>query len=246
MRTLPVDKTTLDINTGQNPFKGNNFITGGMPAEDANAFCDDHFNPPPSGDCSTNTVSDQQELYLIDRNGQYKTIFARKKVKIVDGNPEYALALVKLYGKDENPKDGIYEKWTEISGGAINYYFMPGFSYNPAVGKNLEATLNGTTYDLYEGFVPISPLRTNVTDIHFYISPMEDPRKAFSETKVSDAIQQQPHVTIVMTVTPAASELINYMGTPPEVTLQTTVTSRIYNEVNSYDAQPRCKEKGYS
>jgi hypothetical protein len=109
----------------------------------------------------------------------------------------------------------------------------------------LEASLDGTvTGMLYKGFVPISPLRTTVTKLHFYIAPLEDPRKAFAETDPALAIQQQPHVTIVMTLTPAASELTGYAETPPSVTLQNTVSSRVYNEVKSYTGDGVCT-KGY-
>lgn len=66
------------------------------------------------------------------------------------------------------------------------------------------------------------------------MAPLEDPRKAFAETDAALQIQQQAHVTIILTVQPSRNALTAYEGQTPKVTLQTTVTSRVYNEVKSY------------
>ena len=72
------------------------------------------------------------------------------------------------------------------------------------------------------------------------MSPLEDPYKAFGEVSTTEKIQQQPHVTIVMTVTPSGEALNNYGGEIPVLTLQTTVSTRIYNEVKSFQGQEAC------
>jgi hypothetical protein len=106
---------------------------------------------------------------------------------------------------------------------------------------DLESSLVGTTAATrYVGFVPISPMRTVVKDLRFYVSPLEDPRKAFAETTTTDAIQQQPHITIVMVLQPSASEMGSFGGEVPTITLQNTVSSRVYNEVKSYTGIESC------
>jgi prepilin-type N-terminal cleavage/methylation domain-containing protein len=225
-----INKTTLDINTGQNPYIG--IPAPNNTAEAANAMCNGHYGV--ESDCSTNfAYYDRSELYLIDAAGKQKTLFVRKKVNDV---PEYSVAMLRLQGADLNDDD-VVEKWYDPSG--PNYYCAPLFDCNGIA--SLESTIDGSAPGLlYKGFVPISPLRTTITSIHFFVSPLEDPRKAFSETATDLGVQQQPHVTIVMTLQPAASELTGYATTPPSITLQTTVSSRVYNEVKSYPGDGIC------
>jgi prepilin-type N-terminal cleavage/methylation domain-containing protein len=247
-----IDKKTLDVNTGQNPYAGT--PKANKNASDANAMCDKNtifFGPLPDCTVANTAQNNQSQLYLIDAKGKQKTIFARKKI-VDNSDPEpdeYALSIIRLQGEDAN-KDDVVEKWYD-NGPPINYYCASVFDCTPgvpAVFSYLETSLNETQPPepdmLYKGFVPISPLRTNVSSLHFYISPLEDPRKAFAETATADAIQQQPHVTIVMTLKPAASEITGYNETPPSITLQTTVTSRVYNEVKSYPGDGVCS-RGY-
>jgi len=62
-------------------------------------------------------------------------------------------------------------------------------------GANCENTRLGFNKD----FVPISPLRIDIQRLDFHITPVEDPHYAFAE----EAVQQQPMVTIVLTVAPS-------------------------------------------
>jgi prepilin-type N-terminal cleavage/methylation domain-containing protein len=224
-----VDKTTLDMNTGQNPYTGafgsnNNIIN-------ANAFCDAYTY---GGTCPPILPApyEQGELYLINSKGTEKTFIAQKKVNTAP--EEYALSLLRLKGEDADT-DGLVEKWVN----GPTYLCDPQFDCTgiSATDPNLtleKSLVSANAADLYKGFVPISPMRTNLTSLKFYVSPIEDPRKAFAETDPNDGIQQQPHVTIVMSLQPAASELTNFAGDTPTVTIQTTITSRVYNEVRSY------------
>ncbi len=235
-----IDKTTLDINTGQNPHAGG-LIAPNNDAASANAMCDLKFA---STGCTMGAaLNDQSQLYLIDAKGMQKTLIALKKTK--DTPLEYALSMLQLDGIDNN-NDGIYETWYDA--GKANYYCDPAYNCDSAdfapsglLTDNLNAGTDPTK--LWQGFVPISPLRTNIKSIHFYISPLEDPRKAFAEN--DPAIQQQPHVTVVMTLTPASSELSAFGGTPPTITLQNTISSRIYNEVKSYTGMGECGAGNY-
>lgn len=82
-------------------------------------------------------------------------------------------------------------------------------------------------------FVPLSPTRTDIKKLKFYVSPLEDPYKAFAENNLT--VQIQPHVTLYIEAEPSAE---NQGGlnkqTLPKVSVQTTVSSRVYHEVPSY------------
>lgn len=236
-----VDKTTLDINTGQNPYAG---YHSGLPSGNsdvASAFCDENQAPGGDTNCKDGSPNhnEQPELYLINSKGTEKTILARKEI-VPDGS-EHALALLRLTGQD-NDKDGVAEVWRDDGSGSAcppgnPFCCSTGFTCtDPFSTSSLENTLK---YDanLYKGFVPISPTRTDVVALKFIVAPLEDPRKAFAETEVTatNDIPQQPHVTIILTVKPAQSTLAGFTGGDvPVITLQTTVTSRVYNEVKSY------------
>ena len=80
-------------------------------------------------------------------------------------------------------------------------------------------------------FVSLVSPRTKITTMKFFISPLEDPRKAFSEDTVE--VQMQPHVTILLKVEPMDQGNLN-KDNIPTFTLQTTVSSRVQGEVFSY------------
>ena len=232
-----IDKTTLDINTGQNPFAG---FSGGD-ATTATAFCDKAQGG--TGDCTAaapTNFNEQDELYLVNALGTQKTLLALKQM--TPGSPEkseHALALLRLTGEDQN-NDGIVETWgSPLAAGNVctedptnPLCCSKGFSCPTATVPTLESSLEYNASNPYLGFVPISPTRTNVVSLKFFVAPLEDPRKAFAE--IASDMQQQPHVTVVLTVRPSAAALSGYDGDIPTITLQTTVTSRVFNEVKSY------------
>ena len=237
-----IDKSTLDINTGENPYEGNKFNVPLNP-KSADAFCDVSYAAASS--CGDANEGLQHELYLIDSKGAQKTIFALKNIS---GTSDRVLAMLRLDGEDYD-KDGIIEKWTQCS---KNFFCCAsGFNCPNSLAQvmpsgpegPLESTRVSNGTDNYIGFVPISPSRTNIESVSFYIAPLEDPRKAFAED--SPDIQQQPHVTVILTVKPAQSVLKNYNGVVPTITLQTTITSRIYNEVKSYYGKGVCAQTHY-
>jgi type II secretory pathway pseudopilin PulG len=225
-----VYKPSVDLNTGVFPYTGypNNTTT----KDSSNAFCPKIYN----GACTVNSAQQSvQELYLIDKDGKIKSIFAKKKIKnFGSGKDEYALGFLKLAGKDSN-NDGITEQWRNC-GGAKTFCCASGFDCKDSdkVGT-LENTLDGVANGIYTGFVPISPLRSNVADLRFTISPTEDPRKAFAE---GQSVVAQPEVNIVLTVRPSQDQLNKYgnfdISDIPTITLQTTVSTRIQSEVRNY------------
>ena len=238
-----INKNTLDINTGQNPYAGYVPSVDDLP-EFANAFCDKNYTTGLNADAQCGQGGDvinhnvQDQLYLINSTGNQKTMLAKKEIN--NSPSEHALSLLRLTGED-NDNDGIVETWGtptasdtahQCSNGANQFCCSTGFDCTSAT--TLEGTLTYSVGNLYKGFVPISPTRTDVVSLKFFVAPLEDPRKAFAETITADAIQQQPHVTIVLTVQPSEAARSGFTGDIPKVTIQTTVTSRVYNEVKSF------------
>lgn len=225
-----VYKPSIDINTGRYPYQG--VTPAGDEVASSNAFCP-LFSNAALG-CKPQLSQTKSELYLINQDGSIKTFFARKKV----GNDpaEYALAMLEKIGEDANG-DGVVEKWKGCSNS--NTFCCP-TEYDcrdfPQNVNTLEQSLaNGTAANIYKGFVPISPLRSNITRLDFEIRPTEDPRKAFAEdaSKIT-----QPSVRVTMTVQPSKAQL-NRFGNPPAdqiptIILQTTISSRMQSEVKSY------------
>lgn len=80
-------------------------------------------------------------------------------------------------------------------------------------------------------FQKIQPDSIKITSLKFFISPLEDPRKAFAQFE--DSIQIQPQVTILMTAQPSELYSRGIKGDVPSITIQTTVTARAQNEVKS-------------
>ncbi len=223
-----VYKPSVDLNTGVFPYPGKN---GGVPSD---AFC-----PKADGvncDVSQTNSYQREQLYLINKEGTAKTVFALKQVKEGAGSSpgEFALAEVEIQGEDNN-RDGVTEQWRGCGGGASKFCCKVGYDC-PSTMDNLEDFLKPQQFNsnkIYTGFVPISPLRTAVTGLNFTITPADDPRKAFDKGGETGA---QPEVTISLTVQPSAEELTKF-GNPddvPKLTLQTTITSRIQSEVRSY------------
>ena len=104
-----IDKTTLDINTGQNPYTGSPIPYNN--SGDASAFCDNHFS---TTSCSSpGSYNQQTDLYLINAGGTKKTILASKEISpdSPPGNAEHALGLLRLTGQDSD-HDGIVETWS--------------------------------------------------------------------------------------------------------------------------------------
>jgi type II secretory pathway pseudopilin PulG len=159
----------------------------------------------------------QSELYLITAEGNEKT-----SVKLKDDGGEDRIVMLKLPGG--RATDG---SWTIYNGGGeqSSSKFWDFCSNFNEIGVIPEYQC--TAFQ----FQKIQPDSIKITDLKFFIAPLEDPRKAFSQ--FTDDIQQQPHVTILMTVEPSEDRLRGIRGNTPTVTLQTTVTARAQNEVKS-------------
>lgn len=232
-----VFRPSIDLNTGTYPYKGASPApSDGEP--NSNAFCPLYLNAglgctPPAAPAINAQPNDTKELYLIDKDGKVKTYLARKKVS---SNPEqFSLAMLKKVGEDQNT-DGLTETWKGCTGNtfccASEFDCPSGLGGLGKLEDSLDFSKIGS--GIYTGFVPVSPLRTNVTSLNFQIIPGEDPRKAFAEPTAV----YQPSVRITLTVQPAADQLAKF-GNPgpgqiPTIVLQTTISSRIQSEVKSY------------
>ncbi len=165
---------------------------------------------------------EQCELYIITAEGTEKTII-KLIPEVVDGDTEYRLTMFKLPGRDSDA-DGQIDKWKIYNATAGNpspskfYDFCSAYD---AVTDECNA----------RQFQKIQPDSIKITSLKFYISPREDPRKAFAE--FTNDVQQQPHVTIELTAEPSIARIRGIRGDAPTVTLQTTIGARAQNEVKS-------------
>jgi hypothetical protein len=216
-----VYKPSIDLNTGEYPYKGAPALTG-LPL--SNAFCPVYVFG--ASGCTVQNDNETKELYLINRDGNMKTIFGLKKVDLVI--PQNALAMVEKLGEDRND-DGVTESWKDCQSGTNPFCCAKDFTCNTVV--SLEDSL--TSGEVYNGFIPISPLRTNVTHLSFRISPGDDPHKAFAEA----GTLSQPKVVVTLEAKPSDAELekigMDASSFPP-VVLQTTISPRVQSEVKSY------------
>ena len=92
---------------------------------------------------------------------------------------------------------------------------------------DLDDTNPEEPYDDY--FYPVTSLRTNITDLRFYVTPANDPYKAYAIPEY----QVQPAVTIVMKIKPSKLYYGSAADKMNEITLQTTVTHRFMSEVKN-------------
>lgn len=164
----------------------------------------------------------QTELYLINGNGDHKIIIAQE----YSDTTNTVLAMAEMDGTDTSSDtyglNGIPETWTCSSSYTCSASDTPNADDLTAV--------DGTIAD--DDFIPITPSNITIESLTFYISPLEDPRKAFAE-KTADVVIQ-PHVTIVMTASITDEAALGTYGNTPSVQLETTVSSHVYNDVTSY------------
>jgi len=156
----------------------------------------------------------QEELYLLNEAGDEKTII-RRRTNL--GNKCYGVAEQSRIDRD-NSSIAIQD----IEYCRIEILKMSG------VDTDLDGTVDTWSLaDGYDQFQVISSPDIDVVDLRFFIAPAEDPNLGYSE---SAAKQTHPHVTIIYSaqVNPQKNALIS--GDFPQMTVQTTVGSRIYRE----------------
>ena len=210
---VPAVVTRFDENVGEN--------TGDDPLGDATSLA---VCTPPSVPTAPDEDSDgyeQCELYLITAEGTEKTII-KLKPETVGTETEYRLTMLKLPGRDSGT-DGQIDEWKIYNAIAI--------SPSPSKFYDFCSGYDASNVCTTRQFQKIQPDSIKITSLKFYISPLEDPRKAFAE--FTDDVQQQPHVTIELTAEPSVARIHGIRGDTPTVTLQTTIGARAQNEVKS-------------
>ena len=191
-----LDRKTTDKNTGQNPYAGSGFTQ-----DRATAVCDETRDAPIS---CVNVSNRFNELYLISEDGEQKTIFTLEKIGGGGVSPDIkVLSLLQLTGYDTN-RDEIADTYAcaegfICTGDAVAGAGIPAGSSLPSL-IDLSTVGDKLNDQHLKDFIPLSSLRLHISKLEFYISPLEDPRRAFNE--VQKTVQQQPHVTIVMEVQP--------------------------------------------
>lgn len=219
---------SVDKNMGQNPYDA----ADAAAQASASAFCE--------GCVGEDTVL-QDELYLISSDSKEKTIILKQQV----GSNDFAVSLLKMEGVDLD-KNGIFDIYTcsgvdndlcEQANVVSGEFDHPGEPEDPNYASQLQNIYLAKDTDKEPfnlnttAFTPISPLRSNVKELTFKIWPDEDPYRAFAEKDV----QYQPNVTIILTLEPSEAEMENYPSdTPPEITIQTTVSTGAREKVISY------------
>lgn len=200
---------SLDYDTGANPFEGIDSTHAALSDSSyMNAFCG-------TGDSSCAEMSEaySEELILINSGGSERTIYVREKG--TDDN--YRISQAIMYGSDSD-YDGISDSWTCASDYSCT-----------ATGPDSADLENGSDSS---SFMPITPSKLHIEEMYFYISPVEDPYRAFAEE--DSATQLQPQVTIIITAT-LSSDYGTIVGNTPSITVQRTISAGVYSEVTSYE-----------
>lgn len=202
--------SSLDQDTGAHPFPDIDTMSSRSGDETySNATCEN------SATCNAITHYPSNELILINAGGDTRTIFEKELYST--GN--YSISKVVMNGTDTN-NDGAVDNWVCSSD-----FTCTGGDGGPAPGDLTNATADSTNFKY------LTPSLLNITSFYVYISPIEDPYRAFAEDSL--AVQMQPQVTIVFTAT-LSSSYGTFLGTTPSITLQRTISTGVYSKINSY------------
>jgi prepilin-type N-terminal cleavage/methylation domain-containing protein len=198
-----------DYDTGANPFDGIDSTHAALSDSSyMNAFCSTG-----TSDCQNMGEAYSEELILINSDGSERLIFVREN----SGDENYQLSQAVMYGSDSD-YDGISDEWTCASDYSCT-----------ATGPDPDDLTDGADSS---SFMPISPSKLQIEEFYVYISPVEDPYRAFAEADTG--IQIQPQVTIIIT-TSLSSDYGSVIGTAPTITIQRTISAGVYSEVTSYE-----------
>ncbi len=250
--------------SGNTSDNANAFYASGVTptSESANILCKG-FLPFFS---STKNHACVKQLFLTDSNARKKTFIARERIdwgSASESKESFVLAQASMIPAESSDKKIAFSKiYTckvpSCSGQKIvnpdQLINTPSKPITPLVilypdTKDLQAidevlkenvtSSQSPIAKAYEkDFIPFTPSRINVKDITFYITPVEDPYKAFAESYENVGMKtniHQPKVTIVLTVEPISN--VKYGTNYPSLTVQTTVVPGLFSEVFSYPPQ---------
>lgn len=158
-----------------------------------------------SSGCTALSYYITDELILVNAGGDNRIIF----VKQSDGS-EYRVAKSVMSGIDSDG-NGAVDLWECTSD-----YTCTNSDGGPSTSE----------------FQPITPSLINILNFEIYISPIEDPYRAFAET--AEVTQVQPQIKIILTST-LSDSYGSFLGDTPEITIQRTVSTGVYSKVESYE-----------
>jgi len=240
-----------DLNTGQNPFigAGNHddataFFENGMgisATDNSVTIYDQLFLIDKTGTEKTiigrKLVNEGKDDWAIskvvmegvdlDQNGLVDLFSCRDEYKCYGGST--TAEAQDLVGRVKQPVDDGQ------SPQSVSFFSCEEASDGNCIRIPLKSNLNDAFVDGQAGvsgshFIPITPLRTSITELKFIISPVEDPYKAFSEPEQ----RVQPTVTIIMTLDLAEEVKADFPGEFIPLTVQTTVSSGVLDVIETY------------
>lgn len=238
------------VNVGKNPSignfpeKSNAFYASGVTSP---IFCSG-FEPIFSTSKGHACV---KELYLINPDGTKKIFIAPETINWSTNKSSSVLSRASMTAYEDASSNSIPHLFTcDIANcpSSVDVTTLTTPAQNITLRYPNPDDLKGTSgqgdtpidkaYNDGKDFVPFTPSRVNIVSIKFFISPAEDPHKAFAEANENTGMitnVHQPKVTIVLTVEPSS----NTKGSTsyPPLTVQATVTPGLFTEVTSYPPQ---------
>lgn len=248
-----------DVDTGMNPNENNGFFdepftSSAVCAGHYQDFFDDYNSDTDSGTgitpgtsqrtCSESGPADEfytqitnyifNELYLINEAGDRKTIIGSEYVTDKKDKAVSKVEMVKTIQAEQDGKSYPLTAFTCADGYKCTTNdvekFFNGISFTESISFPDRVDFYDNDMDeMFDDFVPISPLRLNIKKLNFVISPLEDPRRAFGENDPN--IQMQPQVTILMEVEPSTAFKFPFISDNFNLKLQSTVTAGVLKEV---------------
>lgn len=115
-----------------------------------------------------------------------------------------------------------------------------------AASPYTDANANNEPERIHKNWSPTSSADVTIDELHFFISPQQDPHQFWDTSTISNPEEQaslltnqrQPQVTIVMKVSPIGKRMRGIPGNPPTISLQTTISSRFFHPVH-YQGWPQ-------
>lgn len=215
---------TEDIATGSNPYEGH-FTT--LPSQ-ASAVCDStsEMSIYSKRDCNFTNSTDAHmvdTLFLISKDGNTKTIIA-KEPYLIGSEIHYIPSFLRMVGSDTD-NDGVNDSWI----------CAPEFTCVTSLGPNSvpdvsDLTIPKSLADIFLNFMPMVPPNLEVTDFRFYITPIEDPHKAYNE--FPQKIQPKVKIMGITTLTDPGFQRVP--ESQRSFTFGTTISTTFYGEIESY------------
>lgn len=171
--------------------------------------------------------NEQKELYLVSADGKQKFILKR----IGNGIDDDHDGSIDEGDATDTGQEQIGLLTLQLKDQYNNATLIPG----PAQGSPdgyYDCWANDPDYPERK-FIPITPPTIEITNLNFFINPVDDPRKAFNEPGPN--VQVHPSVTILLTARVARDVATRYHGeiSPSTISLETTVSSRVYANVTT-------------